>query len=103
MSSLTKLITHSVIFATAILSGCQSDPAAPAISADGLALSMSHVPGPDCTTATVPTAECEALVAFYNNTDGDNWIDNTGWMLSADPCSWFGVFCSGGVRRIELI
>ena len=55
------------------------------------------------TVATIPTAECEALVALYNSTDGDNWTDNTGWLVSADPCSWFGVTCSGGqVFRLFL-
>ena len=48
------------------------------------------------TVATIPTGECEALVALYNSTDGDNWNNNAGWLLSADPCSWFGVGCLGG-------
>ena len=40
-------------------------------------------------------AERDALVALYNNTDGDNWTNRTGWLLSDDPCGWFGVSCSG--------
>ena len=53
--------------------------------------------------ATIPTAECEALVALYNSTDGDNWADNAWWLLLADPCSLFGVGCSGGhVLQLEL-
>ena len=43
-------------------------------------------------------------MALYNRTDGDKWTDNTGWLLSADPCTWFGVSCSGGqVLQISLI
>ena len=35
---------------------------------------------PLCTIQTeIPQAECEALVALYNSTDGDNWTDNDGW------------------------
>ena len=49
----------------------------------------------DCSTVTtIPTVECEALVALYTSTDGDNWHDDTGdtgWLLSADPCSWFRI------------
>ncbi len=51
----------------------------------------------DCSVVTeIPTAQCEALVALYNSTDGDNWKDNTGWKQTNTPCSWFGVICSGG-------
>ena len=49
---------------------------------------FSQLSGFDCGIVnTIPTAECEALVALYNNTNGDNWIDNTEWLQSADPCS----------------
>ena len=27
----------------------------------------------------IPTVECEALLAFYNSTDGPNWFDSRGW------------------------
>ena len=47
-------------------------------------------------------AEREALTAFYINTDGDNWTDRAGWLVSADPCRWFGVACTGG-RVFRLI
>lgn len=44
--------------------------------------------------ATVPQAERDALVALYNSTDGDNWNDNTNWLVG-DPCdnNWYGVSC----------
>ncbi|WP_188464939.1 T9SS type A sorting domain-containing protein [Bizionia arctica] len=39
----------------------------------------------------VPTSERDALIAFYNATDGANWTDNTSWN-TADPVStWSGV------------
>ncbi|MBN1121934.1 MAG: S8 family serine peptidase, partial [Anaerolineae bacterium] len=51
----------------------------------------------------IPTAECEALVALYNDTDGDNWKDNTNWLQTTTPCSWYGVTCDAGhVTAIAL-
>ena len=48
----------------------------------------------DCTSATeIPQSECEALVALYNATDGSGWTDNTDWLQSGTPCSWYGVVC----------
>ncbi len=41
-------------------------------------------------------SECEALVALYSATDGDNWTNNTGWMTTDTPCSWHGVACQPG-------
>ena len=70
-----------LITSTAI--GCQGDPAAP--SDDG-------------SDQAARAAERAALVTLYNSTDGDNWINNTGWLLSVDHCSWFGVGCVRGDR-----
>jgi Leucine-rich repeat (LRR) protein len=44
----------------------------------------------------IPQTETEALVALYKSTDGDNWSNNTGWLKTNTPCSWYGVRCSGG-------
>jgi len=41
----------------------------------------------------IPSAECKALIALYNSTDGENWIDNTGWNVTNTPCSWNEVTC----------
>ena len=48
----------------------------------------------------VPSKERTALIAFYNNTDGDNWPDNSGWKtpplysdgfaMPGTEESWFG-------------
>jgi hypothetical protein len=49
----------------------------------------------DCeNVAEIPFAECETLVAFYEATGGPEWVDNTGWLASNTPCSWFGISCS---------
>ncbi len=47
--------------------------------------------------------ECKTLEALYNSTDGDNWDDNTGWLATNTPCSWYGVVCGGGhVTELDL-
>ena len=58
----------------------------------------------DCTAVTeIPQQECEALVAFYISTNGANWYNNTGWLHTVTPCSWFGVTCDAGhVSRLEM-
>lgn len=51
----------------------------------------------DCTAQTaVPVSECEALVAIYNSTDGDNWTSNNGWGIDNNVCNWDHVTCDGG-------
>ena len=58
----------------------------------------------DCTTVTeIPQPECEALVDIYNSTDGPNWVQQGGWLVTTTPCSWFGVSCSdGSVTELDL-
>ncbi len=41
-----------------------------------------------------PAAERDALIVLYNSTDGDNWVNKTGWLgAEGTECSWFGVTC----------
>ena len=53
----------------------------------------------DCNAASMNVGDCEALVALYESTDGENWNENTNW-LGDSPCNaadtWFGVSCLGG-------
>ncbi|MEW5871064.1 MAG: fibronectin type III domain-containing protein [Chloroflexota bacterium] len=47
-----------------------------------------------CDTVTeIPGAECRALVALYNNTNGAQWFNNAGWFENTTPCSWYGIEC----------
>ena len=54
----------------------------------------------------VPQTECEALIALYNSTAGENWIDNSNWLTineSISVCDWFGITCDEGhVSDIDL-
>ena len=38
--------------------------------------------------------ELESLQTIYNETGGDNWLNNAGWMTSEiDHCDWYGIKC----------
>ena len=55
------------------------------------------------TVTEIPQTECEALVALYNATDGDNWTTKTDWLQTTAPCTWYGVTCEAEhVTHIEL-
>ncbi len=62
------------------------------------------IPCYDCTAVTtIPQVECDALVAFYRNTNGMGWTDRTGWLSAPDPCSWVGITCGpANVTAISL-
>jgi hypothetical protein len=51
----------------------------------------------------IPKNECNALVALYDSTKGENWENNSGWNVTNSPCSWNGVSCQGGhVTELSL-
>ncbi|KHD07206.1 hypothetical protein PN36_09730 [Candidatus Thiomargarita nelsonii] len=58
----------------------------------------------DCALVTeIPRAECEALIALYNSTDGANWEGSVGWNVTNTPCSWSKISCEGGhVTELDL-
>ena len=58
----------------------------------------------NCAAVTeIPQSECEALVAFYTSTGGDNWTRNTGWLQTNTPCTWYGLTCNEGhVTQLTL-
>ena len=53
---------------------------------------------------TVDDGDREALIAFYNATDGPNWKDNTNWCSDEPLDTWHGVTTDseGRVTRISL-
>jgi hypothetical protein len=52
----------------------------------------------------IPKNECNALVALYDSTKGQNWENNSGWKVTNSPCSWIGVSCLGGhVTELSLV
>ena len=44
----------------------------------------------------IPQAECQALVDLYKGAGGSQWTNQTNWLLSATPCTWYGVLCANG-------
>jgi Leucine-rich repeat (LRR) protein len=55
-----------------------------------LALLLSAAP----LAAAVPSSERAALVALYQSTGGEGWLDTTGWLgPSGTECAWYGVTC----------
>ncbi|MEZ4870512.1 MAG: clostripain-related cysteine peptidase [Caldilineaceae bacterium] len=49
--------------------------------------------------SAVTRAECAALVALYESTNGAQWQNRTNWLTgasAASPCDWYGVRCAGG-------
>ncbi len=37
--------------------------------------------------------EYNALVSFYNNTNGTHWRFDDNWLSNVHPCKWFGIWC----------
>lgn len=45
----------------------------------------------------IPASEKTALTTFYTALGGSSWKKRTNWLsTTVNPCSWFGVLCSGG-------
>jgi Leucine-rich repeat (LRR) protein len=45
-----------------------------------------------CSQVTdIPQSECEALVAFYQQTDGEHWLNHSGWLSDTTAANWYGV------------
>ena len=57
-----------------------------------------------CDSVTeIPQAECTALVDFYNATGGPDWTNNSDWLTTTTPCSWYGLSCVNGyIQSINL-
>jgi hypothetical protein len=64
----------------------------------GLALlSLNLAAQTNCDNVSqIPTAECDALLALYDSTNGEGWTDNIKWLTNNKPCGWFGVMCVNG-------
>ncbi|MCV6638803.1 leucine-rich repeat domain-containing protein, partial [Candidatus Albibeggiatoa sp. nov. NOAA] len=57
----------------------------------------------DTAATGVSQIECETLVALYDNTDGDNWKNNSNWKTVTPIDNWYGInVTSGHVTTIDL-
>lgn len=55
----------------------------------------------DQTTNT--TLELDALKDLFDQTNGNNWTNNTQWLETDNPCSWHGIQCDNGVMPVSEI
>ena len=46
--------------------------------------------------------EKDALIAFYNATDGDNWTNNTNWLSDSPLDEWYGVYADIDEHVLEI-
>ena len=54
-------------------------------------------------TEDIQKVQREALIAFYNATDGDHWKNNTNWCSDKPLDEWYGVSASDGyVSSLDL-
>ena len=90
------------ILATLLLTALLVGPAP--VTVQATESRSGETPQFDCSTVTeIPQQECEALVALYDSTDGDNWYWKDGWLQTDTPCSWLGITCNAGhVTKLEL-
>ena len=51
---------------------------------------------------STPIADSLALVALYEATDGDNWLDNTNWLIGP-VTSWYGIATDPGNGEVLII
>ena len=90
-------------------SSTQAPPAGTITATPGVTVQETAAPnaGPtfDCASVNeIPAAECQALVALFESTDGPGWTDNGRWLSTATPCGWSGVTCTDGhVTAIHLL
>ena len=65
---------------------------------------MAPAPSVPQLAQTSPETDREALVAFYNATDGENWKNNRNWLSDAPIGEWEGVTtaANGRVTGLDL-
>ena len=115
-------LSFALLFTFFLLAGCGTDADSPTqatpitgntevgdITNPDTGTSATATPnatgGFDCASVNqIPSAECQALVALYNSTNGPNWADNSGWLASNNPCNWSGIDCTDDhVSHINLL
>ena len=107
----TVLDQNSQPVTGAVVTWTSSDEAVATVSAEGLVTGVGN--GTATITArsgsafaelevTVRSSDRDVLVAVYNETDGNNWANNTNWLSDAPLGSWHGVTVDEDGRVTEL-
>ena len=85
-----RLAVLAAVSALALAACTTADRATEPLAPPSFSIASSDV----CDGTGVTVAECEALVALYNSTDGDNWSPyNTNWGANNNPCTWENAIC----------
>ncbi|KAJ8599851.1 hypothetical protein CTAYLR_005606 [Chrysophaeum taylorii] len=51
----------------------------------------------------VESSQREALIAFYDASQGSAWVNSSGWLNGGSVCTWYGLECTdGAVTKISL-
>ena len=54
--------------------------------------SLADLTAFSCSQVTdISQNECEALVTFYQQTDGEHWLNHSGWLSDTAAANWYGV------------
>ena len=100
---------HGVIGPDRTASTPTETPASPTRTASTPVPSPTATDAPGTAAATAPPAvsgsaetDREALVAFYNATNGKNWFENDNWLSDAPLGEWKGVTTNGDGRVTVL-
>ncbi|GAB1422628.1 hypothetical protein MASR2M15_28650 [Anaerolineales bacterium] len=51
----------------------------------------------------VPESECASLLQIHALMGGTKWLNQSGWGVNTNICSWFGVSCDGGNTHVTGI
>ncbi|MCY4581197.1 MAG: hypothetical protein OXE50_00115, partial [Chloroflexi bacterium] len=100
-----------IALAAASLAACGGDSPSegPTQSTQAPGMTPGNTPASADTPTPVSVADSgsasgdrEALIAFYNATDGPNWDNNTNWLSDAPLAEWSGVETDANGRVITL-
>lgn len=85
-----------ILFGLALVAACDREPVA--------APPAAVAPASESTASlsAALTSDRDILVAFYEATDGSNWVNNDNWLTDAPLGEWDGVTVNGDGRVTEL-
>ena len=99
------------VMAGATVTWSSSDTSVATVNASGLVtgvgvgaatITASAGSGQGTAEITVMDLERAALVAFYEATDGPNWVNSENWLTDAPLGDWYGVDTDGSGRIVRL-
>ena len=51
----------------------------------------------------ITTEDCTVLEKLFMDTDGYNWFNIRGWLVTNQPCDWYGITCESSAWPREII